>query len=308
MFNYYRQDHGYVPADSDNDCRWVCVESPDRDEVARLSDRYGVPSSLLNYLTDIDERARVERDGKWMMTIVRIPLVSPHRTMPYITVPLGIISCERTSLILTVCYHSGDMMSDFVSHTRRNAIDVSGVEDFTLRIIYSTAFRYLSYLAEMTRTVSDAEQALEQSIQNKDLAGLMRIQKSLVMFSTSVKGDLMVLERIRRIYGERADSELAEDVEIELRQADNTVSVYSDILESTMSAYASIISNNVNGIMKRMTGVTIVLMLPTLVASLYGMNVPILYGDSPAMFWIILVIGMALAAACLLWLRKLHWI
>ncbi|MCM1110033.1 MAG: magnesium transporter CorA family protein [Clostridium sp.] len=306
MRRYYQKDNGFRPTHAEEKAWWVDVTDPGREDADYLTSRLGVPPMFLEYLRDDDERARVERDGAWMMTIIRIPVESRDETMPYRTVPLGVIS-GTSDRVITVCYHRSAMLSDFAGHTCKLAIDVPGVAEFTLRMFYSTAFWYLSYLKTLSEEVVGAEKALRRSIENRDLIWLMEMQKSLVFFNTSIKGNVLVLERIQKIYGEELDEELYEDVEIELHQADTTVEIYSNILEGTTDAYASIISNNMNNVMKRMTGLTIILMVPTFIASLYGMNVDILLGDSPFAFWIILAIAALLTILAYFLLRRIKW-
>ena len=134
------------------------------------------------------------------------------------------------------------------------------------------------------------------------------LQSTLVYFNTSVQGNIALIGRIRSIYGDRLDNDLLEDVEIELQQTDSTVTIYNDILESKLSSFASIISNNVNDIMKRMTGLSFVLMLPTLVASFYGMNVDITYGNHPWVFWCIVGGSLCVSLLLLAVLRKFNWL
>lgn len=174
--------------------------------------------------------------------------------------------------------------------------------------MYEVSSWYLHYLKNLSNSVIGVEKDLKKSIKNDDLIRLMQLQKSLVYFNTSVKGNMMLTERIQKIYENSIDLELLDDVDIELRQADSTVAIYSDILEGTMDAYASIISNNVNGVMKRMTGLTIILMVPTFIASLYGMNVDILIGGNRFAFWIILLIAAILTTLAYIWLRKIDWL
>lgn len=306
MRKYYCRDEGFKTVGNPDEACWIDVTEPDAEDVRLLTDREGVPCMFLEYLEDKDERPRVERDGEWMMTILRIPVRSLDKSMPFQTVPLGVIS-KVPDRVITVCYHRNAMIEDFAAHTRQKCIEVADVAEFTLRIFYSAAFCYLGYLKTLTNDVIGAEKALEKSIQNDDLMWLMRMQKSLVFFNTSIKGDVMVLERIQKIYGANLDQDLVEDVDIELRQADTTVGIYSDILEGTMDSYASIISNNVNGVMKRMTGLSIILMVPTFVASLYGMNVNILLTGRYS-FWIIIGIATVLTAAAFFILRRLKWV
>lgn len=306
MRKFYRCDNGFIEVAGGDAVCWVDVVQPDNDEQTYLTDEEEIPPVLLEYLKDKDERPRVEREGEWFMTIVRVPVRLHSSAMPFGTVPLGVISrCDGK--VFTVCYYPNKMTDDYADHTRRKAIEYDNVANFTLRILYSAAFWYLDYLHTVTQDVVGTEKKLRQSVQNTELINLMKIQKSLVFFNTSVKGDSLVLERLEKIYAGSIDSELYEDVEIELRQADSTIGIYSNILEGTMDAYASIINNNVNGIMKRMTGLSIILMVPTFVASLYGMNVDILLSGKYA-FWIILLIAIALTAVAFLILRRCRWI
>ena len=307
MIKFYKCEQGFVESPSGQEAVcWVDVVTPHAEDVTYLIETEGVPPMFLEYLKDKDERPRVERDGQWMMTIIRIPVRYRGETMPYTTVPLGIIS-RRPDYVITVCYHTNHLIEDFADHTRRKGIVFDNVADFTLRILYSAAYWYLDYLRSLTEDVMGTVKAMQQSVQNDDLISLMNIQKSLVFFNTSVKGNCMVMERIQKIYGDDLDMELLEDVNIELRQADSTIGIYSDILESTMNSYASIISNNVNSVVKRMTGLSIILMVPTFVASLYGMNVNILL-RGPYAFWIIIGIAVMLTALAFIVLRRIRWI
>ena len=154
----------------------------------------------------------------------------------------------------------------------------------------------------------EAEEALESSIRNEDLLQLMKLQKCLVYFSTSIRGNEAVINKLqgsRRSIG--YDEDLAEDVSIELKQAYNTVTIHAEILTGTMDAFASVISNNVNTIMKRMTSVSILLTLPTLIASLYGMNVPNGIEQSPIAFWGLVVISVVISVGTFFLLKRIKW-
>ena len=307
MRKYYKCDGGFKAAACAEEAVWIDITDPDSSDRTYLTDEEGVPEMFLEYLSDKDERPRVERDGQWMMTILRIPVECRAGDMPYATVPIGVIS-KDSHRVITLCCHPSQLTADFASHTKQKCIEVGDVAEFTLRIFYSTAYWYLSNLRTMTSDVTGAEKDLEKSIQNSDLIWLMRLQKSLVFFNTSIKGDMMVLDRIQKIFGNRLDADLVEDVDIEFRQADSTVAIYSDILEGTLNSYASIISNNVNSVMKRMSGLSIMLMVPTFVASLYGMNVDILLGGVRYAFWIIIAIAAILTAVAFIILRRLRWV
>ena len=194
-------------------------------------------------------------------------------------------------------------------HTRRKGIEVRNKLDLILRLIYSSAVWFLKYLKQINIDISAAEKELERSIRNEDLLRLMRLQKTLVYFNTSIRGNEVMIGKLKTIFQDTdfLDKELVEDVIIELKQALNTVNIYSDILTGTMDAFASIISNNVNTIMKRMTSLSIVLMLPTLIASFYGMNVDIHLEEVPFAFSLIVLFSIGLSTLAFVIFRKIKW-
>lgn len=306
MRNFYYNEKGFRECDSSLKAEWINIIAPDADDVRYLIKEEDVPAILLEYLEDMDERPRVERNGEWLMTIVRIPVQNNNGIMPYVTVPLGIMS-KTPDKIITVCYHENDLTRIFAMHTCQKNVQIDNVSDFTLRLFYTTANRYLDFLKDMYNFVVGSEKSLRNSVANDNLKQLMNLQKSLVFFNTSLKGDVLVLERIQKIYEHEIDEDFAEDVDIEMRQADTTVGIYNDILKATMDSYASIISNNLNNVMKRMSGISIILIVPTFVASLYGMNVDILL-TSRYSFWIVLGIAAVLTTIAFVCLRRLKWI
>ena len=305
MKAFFVSDNGFVERDTWSPHCWVNVECPDKEDMRFMLDDLGVPGSFLESVADSDERPRIEHEGDWRLTILRIPLRLEGEEMPYGTVPIGIIT--NNEVLLTVCYRFTEMTGDFISHTRCRGIAVDTEPDFILRILYSSAYWYLKYLKDINNHVVMDEKRLGKSIRNEDLLHMLEIQRTVVFFNTSIQGNETLIGRIRRVYGDRYDADLLEDVEIELRQADITVKIYSDILESTMDSFSSIISNNVNAIMKKMTAVSIVLMVPTLIASFYGMNVRISYGSHSYVFWMIIGCSMLLSTILYIFLRKIRW-
>lgn len=285
---------------------WVNVEFPDEDDLYFLADELGVPSEFLSDIADIDERPRTEREDDWHLTILRIPLESNIQGLPYMTVPIGVIT--GPSVTITLCYRKSQLMPDFISHIRRKNINIISQADFITRIIYSSAVWFLKYLKLIYLEINRAEKELEESVRNEDLMRIMRLQKSLVYFSTSIRGNEAMLGRLRTATraGE-IDPDLIEDVGIELRQAYNTINIYTDICNSTMDALGSIISNNVNTIMKRMTSLQIVLTIPTMIASFYGMNVDILIGSWKYSFWAIMLISMLMSTVAFVLFRRIKW-
>lgn len=306
MRQFFYSDHGYIEHDTwQPDC-WVNVVEPSHDDIHYIVHTLGVPEEYLDDLEDVDERPRIEGEAPWMLTILRVPMQDSSGLMPYTTVPIGIITGE--GIILTVCYHRTEMLPDFVEHTQRRNICINRPEDFILRIIFSSTYWYLRYLKNMSADVTLAERKLEKSVRNNDLLALMRLQKTLVYFNTSLHGNESLIDRLKRVFGDNCDADLLDDLEIEMRQANNTVSVYSEILAGTLDAFASVISNNVNQIMKRMTSISIILMVPTLIASFYGMNVgDIAFANVPGAFLLVVCGAFGLAAVTYLWLRHIKW-
>lgn len=286
---------------------WVNVECPTPDDFDFLENELNVPTAFLHDIADTDERPRIDSEGNWLLTILRIPIFVKDNNITYTTVPIGIIT--NNEIIISVCYHSTAMIPDFIEHTRRKGINVPNRYELILRLIYSSSVWFLKYLKQINNEVSTAEKELQQSIRNEDLLRLMNLQKCLVYFNTSIRGNEVMIRKLPKIFNEKdyQNPELLEDVMIELKQAQNMVNIYSDILTGTMDAFASIISNNVNTIMKRMTSLSIVLMVPTLIASFYGMNVDIHIEELPHAFSLIVCFSVLLSALAFIVFRKIKW-
>ena len=286
---------------------WVNVECPTPDDFDFLEKELNVPAAFLHDIADTDERPRIDSEGNWLLTILRIPIFVKDNNITYTTVPIGIIT--NNEIIISVCYQSTAMIPDFIEYTRRKGINVPNRYELILRLIYSSSVWFLKYLKQINNEVSTAEKELQQSIRNEDLLRLMNLQKCLVYFNTSIRGNEVMIRKLPKIFNEKdyQNPELLEDVMIELKQAQNMVNIYSDILTGTMDAFASIISNNVNTIMKRMTSLSIVLMVPTLIASFYGMNVDIHIEELPHAFSLIVCFSVLLSALAFIVFRKIKW-
>lgn len=307
MRKYLYSENGFVEKPVWTPGCWVNVECPDHDDFQFLTHELNVPESFLEDIADDDERPRTETEGNWLLTILRIPMQSNQPQIPFITVPIGIIT--NNDVIVSVCYHHTELLPDFIQHTRRKGIGVNNKLDLILRLIYSSAVWFLKYLKQINNEVANAEKELEKSIRNEDLLRLMKLQKTLVYFDTSIRGNEVLIGRLKNIFQNTGllDMELLDDAVIELRQAYNTVNIYSDILTGTMDAFASIISNNVNDIMKRMTSLSITLMIPTVIASFYGMNVDIHLDSFPHAFIFIVLLSIAISAGTFVWFRRIRW-
>ncbi|MDL2212382.1 magnesium transporter CorA family protein [Bacteroides sp. OttesenSCG-928-E20] len=286
---------------------WINVECPDASDLDFLIQELKVPESFLNDIADTDERPRTESEGNWLLTILRVPLPSEQNGIPFVTIPIGIITND--DIIISVCYHRTEMLTDFIAYSRRKKIEVRNKLDLILRLIHSSAVWFLKYLKQISNDIKLAEKELEKSIRNEDLHRLMKLQNTLVYFNTSLRGNQVMIGRLRTIFQDTnyLDKELLEDVVIELEQAISLVNIYSDILTGTMDAFASIISNNVNTIMKRMTSISIILMVPTLIASFYGMNVDIHLDRFPHAFTFIVLVSLLLSAMAFFIFKKVKW-
>lgn len=305
MIKFYACENGFVEREERGPHFWINVECPTPSDRNFLLGEIGVPESFLENICDEDERPRFEREDDWLLTILRIPVKSGEDFYSYTTLPLGIIT--KDEIVVTVCNAYSEMIPDFIDHTRKRHIMIDNHPDFILRLIYSSTYWYLRYLKLIDNTVADSMEDLEKSVTNKDLLNLMKLQNALVFFNTSLKGNSMLTERLDKEFADSPDLDLIEDVEIELQQADNTVSVYMEILDSATDTFASIVSNNVNQIMKKMTSVSIILMIPTLIASFYGMNVSVAFAGHPNAFWLIVCFSFALSILVYLLLRRTKW-
>ena len=251
---------------------WIQVTCPTDDDQRELEERFGIPDYFITDISDTDERARYEYDDGWMLIILRIPYVKEVRSRtPYTTVPLGII--HKRDVTITVCYYETNMMIDFVSYQQRRGVGFTDYVDMIFRLFYSSAVWYLKRLKQINSLIDKAKRNLDQNVNNESLISLSRLQDSLTYFQTSIRGNETLLSKLKfKLQIDELDADLIEDVNIEMTQARETTNIYSDILESTMDTYSSIINNNMNTVMRTLTSVTIIMMFPTLVASLFGMN------------------------------------
>lgn len=290
------------------DC-WIKVVNPTREDIEYLTEDLGIPEEFIADIADSEERPHNDEEENWELTVIRIPIhMGETAAGSYTTVPIGVLYSKEKKLLVSVSYHRSELMTDFIRHNRRKGNSAQTDVDFIFRLIYSSAVWYLKYLKRISTQLMEHEEALETSIRNEDLLNLMKIQRSLVYFSTSIKGNEAVVVKLKAMHRAKDyDEELAEDMSIELNQAYTTVNIYTEILTGTMDAFASVISNNVNTIMKRMTSVTILLTLPTLIASLYGMNVPLGVEDKPWAFGMIILLSIALSIGLFFLLRRIKW-
>lgn len=251
---------------------WIQVTCPTEQEQQELEEAYNIPDYFISDISDTDERARYEYDDGWMLIILRIPYVKEIRSRtPYTTVPLGII--HKRDVTITVCNFETNMMLDFVSFQQKRGEGFTDYVDMIFRLFLCSAVWYLKRLKQISTLIDKAKHNLDQEVNNESLIGLSRLQDSLTYFVTSIRGNENLLAKLKfKLQVDELDADLIEDVNIEMSQARETASIYTDILESTMDTYSSIINNNMNTVMRTLTSVSIIMMFPTLIASLFGMN------------------------------------
>ena len=251
---------------------WIQVTCPTEPEPQELEETYNIPDYFISDISDTDERARYEYDDGWMLIILRIPYVKEIRSRtPYTTVPLGII--HKRDVTITVCNFETNMMLDFVSFQQKRGVGFTDYVDMIFRLFLCSAVWYLKRLKQISNLIDKAKHNLDQEVNNESLIGLSRLQDSLTYFVTSIRGNENLLAKLKfKLQVDELDADLIEDVNIEMSQAREITSIYTDILESTMDTYSSIINNNMNTVMRTLTSVSIIMMFPTLISSLFGMN------------------------------------
>ena len=283
---------------------WIQVTCPTDEDQEYLQDTFHIPDYFLSDISDTDERARYEYDDGWMLIILRIPYVKEVRSRtPYTTVPLGII--HKRDVTITVCYYETNMMIDFVSYQQKRHEGFTDFVDMTFRLFLSSAVWYLKRLKQISNLIEKAKHNLDQDVNNESLIGLSRLQDSLTYFITSIRGNENLLQKLKfKLQVDELDADLIEDVGIEMTQARETTNIYSDILKSTMDTYSSIINNNMNTVMRTLTSVSIIMMFPTLISSLFGMNLVNGMETSTYGFTIAIVLSVVVSGASWWILRR----
>ena len=288
---------------------WVHLENPTKEEIDGLNTRFALDPTYLAAALDEEESARIEHDPDKGQTliIVDIPYVESEGSgYVYSTIPLGIVLVD--DIIITVCTRDTPIINDFTEERIRNFWTFKRTR-FILQLLNRNASRFLAYLKQIDKASMHVQEKLEKSSRNQELIQMMKLEKSLVFFSTSLKSNEMVLEKLMRqtniLKQFPEDTDLLEDVIIENKQAIEMCAIYRDIMSGTMDAFASIISNNLNITMKVLTSLTAVLSVPTIIASLWGMNVGgIPFANSSFGFWAVLGIAVLAAVVSFVFMYK----
>lgn len=277
-----------------NGC-WIKASDPSQEEIGKL-ESWGIEPELITYSLDQDEMARVERDESYTLILLRIPhFQGETNDIPYSTIPMGIII--KDNLIVTICRHE-NQITNILTNGKYRRFKTAKRYRFVLYVLLETATRYLSFLREINKAVDHVEDQLQKSTRNREVLELLKYQKSLVYFTTALHSNEVMMERLQRMrmfnqYEE--DEELLEDVITENQQAIQVTNINAEILSGLMDAFASIISNNLNVVMKALAAITIVINVPAIVAAFFGMNVRLPGEEHPQAFLIVFAISIVLS-------------
>ena len=287
---------------------WINLVNPSEQEIKKVCESTNIQEDFIRDALDFEEKARIDReeDDGTTLFVVDVPIVEKNEENDvYTTMPLGMI-VVRDDFFITVSLRKNKVIEDF---EKRKIKDFQTYKKSKLifQILYLNSSYYLSYLKLINKETEIAEYILKNSMKNKELLKLLSLEKSLVYFTTSLKSNELVMERtlrgkIIKLYED--DEDILEDAITENKQAIEMSKIYSDILNGTMEAYASIISNNLNGVMKFLTSITIVLAIPTMISSFWGMNVNLPFQDSKLGFVIMIAISAILTLVVTWWLKK----
>ncbi len=308
MVKIFKTFGGYIEINEVQPGCWINVIKPTSAEISKLSEEFQLPLDSINDILDADERPRVEFEDAWTLVILRIPVEMVNDSVPFNTIPLGIFLTEKFTL--TLCLQENEILPPGQpSFLREQYRQITDSLNFILRLFLRSSNTYLKYLKQMNQMTGQIEQDLEKSIKNSELNKLLKMEKCLVYFITSLKANEIVLARLRmskKITSE-INEDLLEDAIIENQQALEMAKIYSDIQSGMMDAFASVISNNLNVVMKQLTLISILLMIPTLIASIFGMNVPNFMENSTLAFPSVIIGSLLLSAIGVALFRKRQW-
>ena len=287
---------------------WINLVNPSENEIKRVCESINIQEDFIRDALDYEEKARIdtEEDDNTILFVIDVPVIEKSEDNDiYTTMPLGMI-VVRDYFFITVSLRKNKIIEDFEKRKIKNFQTYKKTR-FIFQIFYLNSSYFLNYLKQINKETEIAEYILKNSMKNKELLKLLSLDKGLVYFATSLKSNEIVMEKTMRgkivkLYDD--DEDILEDAIIENRQAIEMAQIYTNILNGTMDAYASIISNNLNGVMKFLTSITIVLAIPTMISSFWGMNVKLPFEDSPLGFVIMVLIAVVLTLGVTWWLKR----
>lgn len=309
MITFYKtMDDKLTKVDALTDGVWVNIINPTQEEVDKVIG-WGIPVEFITNPLDIDELSYTERDEGFTFILVRLPYNQGREEgIPYIAIPLGIIIANN--YIVTVCRFENDLIKNILSKNTKY-FSTEKRARFVLQIMLAIASLFLNSLRSINKTIEKVEDELQQSIRNKEVLDLLKYQKSLVYLSTALKSNELMFERLQRtkiFVAYPDDAELLEDVIIENLQAIEMTNIAGNLLIQMMDAFASIIQNNQNIIFKIMTAVTIILSLPAIISSFYGMNVDLPIQQSSNFFWVLVMASFVVMMFVAIFFKRIDWL
>ena len=287
---------------------WISLINPSEIEIKKVCENINIQEDFIRDALDFEEKARIdtEEDDNTILFVVDVPIIEKNEeNQIYTTMPLGMI-VVRDDFFITVSLRKNRVIEDFEKRKIKN-FQTYKKSRFIFQILYLNSSYYLTHLKQINKETEIAEYILKNSMRNKELLKLLNLEKSLVYFTTSLKSNELVMEKTMRgkiikLYDD--DEDILEDAIKENRQAIEMAKIYSDILNGTMDAYASIISNNLNSVMKTLTSITIVLAVPTMISSFWGMNVKLPFENNPLGFVIMILFAVITTLLVTWWLKK----
>lgn len=282
--------------------------NPTQEEIREVCQNINIQDQFIKYALDFEEKARIdiEEDDNTILFVVDVPIIEKRDNAEvFTTMPLGMIFI-RDDFFITVSLRKNRIIEDFEKGKVKN-FQTFKKSRFLFQILFCNSSYYLTYLKQINKETEIAEHILKNSMKNRELLKMLNLEKSLVYFATSLKSNEIVMEKtlkgkIIKLYEE--DEDILEDAITENRQAIEMAQIYNNILNGTMDAYASIISNNLNGVMKTLTSITIILAVPTMISSFWGMNVNLPFQNYQHGFFVMILIAIITTAIVTLWLNK----
>ena len=287
---------------------WISLVNPSENEIEKVCSSLNIQDQFIRASLDFEEKARIdyEEDDDTTLFVVDVPIIEKEAdNIIYSTMPLGMI-VVRDDYFITVSLIENNVIKDFEKNKVKD-MQTYKKSKLIFQILFVNATYYLNYLKQINKETEMVEKILKSSMKNQELLKLLNIEKSLVYFTTSLKSNELVMERTlrgKKIKLYEDDEEILEDSITENKQAIEMAKIYSDILNGTMETYASIISNNLNGVMKFLTSITIVLAIPTMISSFWGMNVNVPFANAKYGFLTMLIISVVLTIFVTIWLKR----
>ena len=316
MLEVFKHNNGHLEDDlsiaTAEKGSWINVVNPDSDDLQIVSMVTEIPTDVLKMALDTEERSRVEIEDDYVFVVINIPIIL--ETDSYDTLPLGVFITP--DFIVTVCLQETDVMKAFTQNKYPLFYTFKKTR-FLFQILFRTATLFLRYLQQINHRTDDIESILRHSMRNREFFMLLELQKSLTFFASALRGNGAVMEKLLRLRRNQSlhhllklyeeDEDLLEDVIIENKQAIEMVEMYSNILMNMSDTFASIISNNLNIVMKFLASITIILSVPTTIFSLWGVNVPLPFQENEWGFFLVITIAMicSAVAVALSWMKKL---